>query len=187
MNSPKFPIAPLIAPLVTFSLAESSAPRARRTTVRRLATALAAIAISLGFAAAAKAEIMVCNDIDAPIHVAFAYPDQDGVTASGWWNVESNSCQRVDFQFRGGMLYYAANSDSYRDGRATSRDHWGNKERLFVTRAKFDFDNAERSRRGTRPEMFSSYELPPSYQGKPATITFHFVHGSTTISASTGK
>ena len=150
-------------------------------TARRLATAAAAVAISLVFGSAAKAGIMVCNDIGAPIHVAFGYPAQDGVTASGWWNVEPGECQPVDFQLQGATLYYSANSDGYRDGRMTTRDHWGNKERLFVTRAKFDFDNADRSHRGSRAEMFSAYEVPPSYLGKPMAITFHFVHGSTTI------
>jgi uncharacterized membrane protein len=165
----------------------TAAFRTSHATARRLATVTTAVAISLILGAAAKADIMVCNDIAAPIHVAFAYPDRDGFTASGWWNIESNECQRVDFQFQGPTLYYSADSDGYRDGRATSRDHWGNKEKLFVTRTKFDFDNADRSRRGTRAELFSSYEIPPSYLGKPTAITFHFIHGSTNINISTGK
>jgi uncharacterized membrane protein len=144
-------------------------------------TAATAIAAFLILVSAAKADVVVCNDIGAPIHVAFAYQARDGFTASGWWNVEVNECRPVDFLFDGDTLYYSANSDGYRDGRMTSRDHWGNKRELFVTRAKFDFDNADRSRRGTRPEMFSSYEVPQGFVGKPATITFHFVHGSTTI------
>jgi len=148
---------------------------------KSLTTAATAIAAFLILGSVAKADVVVCNDIDAPIHVAFAYQAQDGFTASGWWNVEANECRPVDFLFDGSTLYYSADSDRYRDGRMISRDHWGNKRELFVTRAKFDFDNADRSRRGTRPEMFSLYDIPQGYLGKPATITFHFVHGSTTI------
>ena len=143
--------------------------------------AATAIAAFLILGSAAKADVVVCNDIRAPIHVAFAYQARDGVTASGWWNVEANECRPVDFLFEGSAFYYSANSDSYRDGREVSRDHWGNKEMLFVTKTKFDFDDAAHSRRGTRPQMFSTYEIPQSFQGKPATITLHFVHGSTTI------
>jgi uncharacterized membrane protein len=148
---------------------------------KSLTAAAAAIATFLMLGSAAKADIVVCNDIDAQIHVAFAYQARDGFAAAGWWNVEANECRPVDFLFDGATLYYSANSDRYRDGRAINRDHWGNKEELFVTRAKFDFDNAERSRRGTRPEMFSLYDIPQAYLGKSTTITFHFVHGSTTI------
>jgi len=143
--------------------------------------AATAIAAFLVLGSAAKADIVVCNDIEAPIHVAFAYQARDGITAAGWWNVDANECRPVDFLFEGTTLYYSANSDGYRDGRMMSRDHWGNKEELFVTKAKFDFDNAERSRRYTRPQMFSPYEVPQGFVGKPATITLHFVHGSTTI------
>jgi uncharacterized membrane protein len=148
---------------------------------KSLTAAMAVTAFLVLGSAAKAANIVVCNDIRAPIHVAFAYQAQGGFTAAGWWNVEPNECQPVDFVFEGATLYYAANSDGYRDGRMTSRDHWGNKEELFVTRAKFDFDNAERSRRSTRPEMFSSYEIPQGFAGKPATVTLHFVHGSTSI------
>jgi uncharacterized membrane protein len=145
-------------------------------------TAAAAIATFLVLGSAAKADIVVCNDIGAPIHVAFAYPAQGGgFTAAGWWNVEPNECHPVDFLLDGPALYYSANSDGYRDGRMTSRDHWGNKEELFVPKTKFDFDNAERIRRSARPEMFSSYEIPQGFTGKPTTITLHFVHGSTSI------
>lgn len=153
-------------------------------TLCRLVTATAALAMSLGLATEANAEIMVCNDFQAMIHVAFAYPGGEGFTAAGWWDVKPNDCQRVDFEFQGASLYYAANSDSYRDGRETSRDHWGNKERLFVTKTKFNFDHAETDRRGAKSEMFSAYQIPAVHLGKPATITLHFVHGSTTINVS---
>jgi len=155
-------------------------------TSKTLTAAATAFAAFFVLASAAKADVVICNDIRAPIHVAFAYQDRDGFTASGWWNVEGNECRPVDFLFDGDTLYYSANSDGYRDGRETSRDHWGNKRELFVTRAKFGFENADRSRRGTRPEMFSSYDVPQAYLGKPTKITFHFVHGSTSITI-TGK
>jgi uncharacterized membrane protein len=177
----------LVATLRTFAFVRPLARHASHAAMRRLVTATTTIAIFLVLGSVAEADITVCNDIRAPIHVAFANQAEDGFSASGWWNVEPNDCKPVDFPFEGAVLYYSADSDEYRDGRATSRDHWGNKVRLFVTRTRFDFDNAERSRRGTRAEMFSSYEVPPSYLGKPAAITLHFTHGSTTINVKAGK
>jgi uncharacterized membrane protein len=162
-------------------------PIGSHAAMRRGAAVTTAIAAFLVLGSAAKADIVVCNEISAPIHVAFADQVQDSLNASGWWSVEPNDCQPVDFQFQGTTLYYSADSDGYKDGRATSRDHWGNKTKLFVTKSKFVFDGADRSRRGTKAQMFSSYEVPPSYSGKPISMTFHFTHGSTSISVKAAK
>lgn len=155
--------------------------------MRRPAIATIAIAAFLSFGSAAQADIIVCNDFRARIHVAFAYQDQRNFPAAGWWSVGPNSCQTIDFSFQGSTLYYAADSDDYKDGRATNHDHWGNKVKLFVAERKFDFDNADSPRRGTVAKMFSSYDIPPQFSGKPVTITFHFVSGSTTINAKTSE
>jgi uncharacterized membrane protein len=129
----------------------------------------------------AKADVTVCNDFRAPIHVVFAYPDHDDFTATGWWNVGSNSCQTADFVFQGNDLYYAADSDDYKDGRFTKHDHWGNKVKLFVNKDNFKSDNAKHSRRGAKAEMFSLVQVSQPDPAKPPKITFHFMPGKTSI------
>ena len=135
----------------------------------------------------AKAEISVCNDFHARIHVAFAYQNQRNIPASGWWTVEPNVCQTVDFAFQGDALYYAADSEDYKDGDKTSRDHWGNKIKLFVADAKFDFDDAQSPRNGATGKSFSLYEIPPQFLGKPAKLVFHFGGGKTDITITVNK
>jgi uncharacterized membrane protein len=150
-----------------------------------MAACLAAILVLPGLGLAAQAEIIVCNDFRVPIAAAFARQVQGSFVAAGWWRVAANDCQPAEFPFESTTLYYAADSDNYPDGRNTSRDHWGSNVRLFVTSQKFNFDGADRPRRGANAEMFTAYEIPPQHLGKPATITFHFVHGSTTINITT--
>ena len=149
--------------------------------MRCLASAAAAIAAVLFLGSTARADISVCNDFVAPIHVAFAYQVQGNFTAAGWWSVDPNKCADADFSFQGATLYYAADFGLYKTGRRTAHDHWGNKTKLFVTSKKFTFDNAGQRRRGARSEMFSQIELTTQQQANPVTITFHFVQGSTTI------
>lgn len=76
----------------------------------------AATAAILSFGSAARADISVCNDFVATIHVALAYPNGDKFTAAGWWNVDSNKCVDVNFSFSGDALYYSADSNNYRQG-----------------------------------------------------------------------
>ena len=70
--------------------------------MRRLATATSIIAAFLLVGSAARADIMVCNDFHAPIHVAFASQDKGHFNAAGWWTVAPKACHAVDFAFRGG-------------------------------------------------------------------------------------
>jgi uncharacterized membrane protein len=155
--------------------------------MNRVATIPASVGAFLLLGSIAQADIVVCNDFHAPIHVALAYGDQDSFTAAGWWSAEPNGCQAVDFNFKGTTLYYAANSDPYKEGRSTKHDHWGNKLKLFVSNQKFNSDHADRSRRGTRVEMFSSADISQSASGKVPKITLRFHSGGTTINVASGK
>jgi uncharacterized membrane protein len=94
--------------------------------MRCLATATSIIAAFLLRGSAAPADIVVCNDFRAPIHLAFASQDKGRFNAAGWWTVAPKACHTVDFAFRGATLYYTAgDSDSYQDGSETSKVHWG--------------------------------------------------------------
>ncbi|MGO9358435.1 MAG: tetratricopeptide repeat protein [Xanthobacteraceae bacterium] len=133
----------------------------------------------LGTASGTASEISICNDFSVRIYVAFAYQAQGGFTAAGWWGADPNKCEPADFSFPGATLYYTADSDEYKNGSDTVHEHWGNDTDLNVISEKFNFDNAQQKRGGTRSEKFSSIELTPQQQGKPVVITFHFSPGHT--------
>ncbi len=154
--------------------------------MRRLATATSMIAAFLLLGSAARADIMVCNDFRAPIHVAFASKNKGGFSAAGWWTVAPKDCQAVNFAFRGATLFYTADSDSYQVGNAVGQNHWGNVVQLFVTSEDFKLDNADVSRDGAKAEKFSLAEIPPLFGGNPVTITIHFSQGSVTVNAAAG-
>jgi uncharacterized membrane protein len=149
--------------------------------MHRLAATATIVATLLFAGSAAGADISVCNEFHARIHVAFGYQNQRNIPASGWWVIEPNVCDKVEYFFQGSTIYYTAESDDYQDGSATSHDHWGNKISLFVTNTRFDVDDAQAPRSGATTKMFSLYEIPPQYLGKPASIAFHFRSRNTDI------
>lgn len=144
-------------------------------------TTLAVVSI-IATSPAAMADISVCNEFRARVHVALAYEDSSGFHSAGWWSVDPNACRDIDFSFQSSTLYFTANSDSYREGRQTMTYHWGNKKELFVGSKDFRFDDADRRRRGGKPAMFSFATLSPQLQSKPVTITIRFALGGTTTS-----
>lgn len=146
----------------------------------RFATLTTASVFSLGFYAAAYADIVACNNFRAPICLALAYDSDGGVASAGWWRLEPNSCRDIDFAFKGASLYNTADSEPYKDGGKTYRDHWGNKKELFVSSKDFKTNEAHRRWRGAKPMMFSQTELSPQQQAKPVVITYHFTPGRTT-------
>jgi uncharacterized membrane protein len=150
--------------------------------MRRLTSVASAIVGLLLLDAAPGSEISICNGFAVRIYVALAFQDQGNFTAAGWWSVDPNKCEPADFSFQGATLYYAADSDQYKQGSGMAQEHWGNKTNLYVSTQKFNFDNAESNRSNTKGEMFSSIELTAQQQTTPVTITFHFVPGNTTTS-----
>ena len=153
----------------------------------RCLTLCATIAALVVAASEAKADMSVCNDFHTRIRVAFAYQNQSKMPASGWWSVAPNACHPVDFAFQGKTLYYAADSDDYLDGKATSRDHWGNKVKLYVGDTRFDFDDAQSAHGDATTEDFSALEIQQQYLGKPMSIVFHFASGKSTMTVTGNK
>ena len=143
------------------------------------------IAFLLAPAGAAKADITICNDFGATVHVALAYPDHDDYAASGWWTVEPRACKPAEFAFQGTELYYTADSNQYKAGRATKTDHWGDKLKLFVSRKDFKSDAANQRRAGAKPEMFGVVQVARPNPASNPTITFHFKPGGTSINVKT--
>jgi uncharacterized membrane protein len=148
--------------------------------MQRFVMRIAAIVMLIAPTSAAYADIMVCNDFRARVRVAFAFEGPSGIASAGWWVVEPNACKDVDFAFTGGSFYYAADSDSYKEGGSNMRDHWGNKKELFVPSKDFKTDDAGRKRRDTKPVKFSEVRLSEQQQSKPVLITLRFSSGTTT-------
>jgi uncharacterized membrane protein len=150
----------------------------------RLASPACAIAALLLFGAPAAAQVKICNEFVATIHVAFARQDHNGYTAVGWWNVPKGVCQTTTYTLQGGdTLHYAADSDGYRSAGGTRRDHWGNAVKLFVGSKDFNYTNAEKSRSGAKAEMFGTFTAPakPAIEPPPVAATLHFKPGGTSV------
>jgi len=148
----------------------------------QLAKIASAIAALLLFGSAARADIRICNEFPATIHVALAGADNGSYAAAGWWTVSENACQDVvGFTVQGDTIYYSADSDDYKSGRDTKRDHWGNKLQLFVSEKKFDFTDADKPRRGAKAQMFSSATMSQQPPSKDVAITLHFKQNGTSI------
>lgn len=140
------------------------------------------ILVQLVLCSAALADISVCNSFRIPVRVALAYQDDNGYHAAGWWAVDPNACRDIDFQFQGSTIYYTADSNLYKEGGKTVRDHWGNKKELFVPSKDFNFDRVDQARRDAKPAMFSSFSLTAEQKSKPVAITIRFTSGNTMIS-----
>ena len=137
--------------------------------------------------AAAGSDISVCNGFATRVYVAFADQNQGNFTAAGWWSVDPNKCESADFAFSGATLYYAADSDQFRQGNNTVSDHWGGGTSLYISSQKFNIDNAQLNRSGAKSENFSSIQLTPQQQANPVSIVFHFVPGNTKIDVTIKK
>jgi uncharacterized membrane protein len=150
--------------------------------MKLILSAMLAIVAQVALSSAALADISVCNSFRTRVRVAFAYEDSNGFHAAGWWAVDPNACRNVDFPFQGSILYYTAESDSYREGRKTFHNTWGNEKELFVPRKDFNFDYADHRRRGAKATMFSLARVSEQLQSKPIEITLSFTSGSTSVS-----
>jgi len=148
--------------------------------MQRFVMRIAAFVLLLAPMSAAYADIVVCNDFRVRVRVALAFEGPSGIASAGWWSVEPNACKDIDFAFPGASFYYAADSDSYKEGGSSMRDHWGNKKELFVPTKDFKTDDAGRKRRDAKPVKFSEVRLSELQQSKPVVITLRFSSGTTT-------
>jgi uncharacterized membrane protein len=144
-------------------------------------SAVLAIAAQVALSSATLADISICNDFRARIRAALAQEEAGAFRAAGWWAVDPNACRDIDFPFQGAVLYYTADSDTYREGNKTLRDHWGNKQELFVGNKDFKFTNAEKRQPNAKPAKFSLVSVSEKLQAKPVVIVIRFTSGSTTV------
>jgi uncharacterized membrane protein len=142
---------------------------------------LAASTIWIFLGSGAQAGTTICNKYPLPIHVALASAAGGSYSASGWWTVAPNACDGVDFALQGNTIYYAGDSDSFVKDGVSQHFHWGAKVQLYVSSDKFNFTGAEKSRSGTKPEMFDAADVSLNPQPKVTaiTITFTETQGST--------
>lgn len=82
-------------------LARQTADRLRRTLrrgVRQLGTpwlVLVLLAIIVGGAAPALADLKLCNSTESRVGVAIGYQDKEGWATEGWWNIASQTCETL--------------------------------------------------------------------------------------------
>ncbi len=149
--------------------------------MRHFATIAAAIAALLGLGSAARANISVCNEYSATIHVALANQVSGSYTATGWWTVPKSACQDVDFTLQSPTFFYVAVSDD--------NEHWGNKVQLYVSTkmtGKFNYTNADKRRSGAKAEMFGSATMGQDQSlAKLATLTLHIKNDGSSIEFTT--
>ena len=97
--------------------------------VLRSATAACAIGLICMFAVpSAKADIIFCNDFPHLVYVAIAYPQTDNSNSwisRGWLNVGTGDCTQFDTALHVNILYYRAESVSYRQGGHSVKNIWG--------------------------------------------------------------
>jgi uncharacterized membrane protein len=84
-----------------------------------LSLGLCAIALTLGLAGAARADLRVCNDTDVLAGVAIGYRAEAGWVTEGWWHIESGSCKTLIEGALKSRYYYLYAEDAQRGGRWT--------------------------------------------------------------------
>ena len=150
--------------------------------MHRLASLACVIAGLLLSGSPAAAQVNICNEFVATIHVALARQDHNGYAAVGWWDVPKGLARPPPTRSRAATpSNYAANSDGYKGAGGTRRDYWGNAVKLFVDSKDFNFTNAEKTRPGAKAEMFGSFTAPakPAIEPPPVAATLHFKPGGT--------
>lgn len=148
----------------------------------RLAVSPLALAAVLAAAAPARADVVVCNDLQAALHVAIAYQDAGSVTSHGWWRVEGRQCRELPFSPLD--FFYAAESEQYWEGGKIVQHTWGRGRRLFVGSGKwhqFKLARAEQARQGAREIGFTSFAVGEAHRAKPHVVTIRFRPGTTTV------
>ena len=86
------------------------------TLLRLSATAVLVLAACLLSAAAAKADLRLCNRTDSLIGVSIGYKTEAGWKTEGWWNIEANACEALLAGALSSRYYYVYAIDYDRGG-----------------------------------------------------------------------
>jgi len=60
-----------------------------------LASALAALPLTISSTGPAAADFRLCNNTSSRVGIAIGYKDADGWTTEGWWNLPARTCETV--------------------------------------------------------------------------------------------
>ena len=107
----------------------------------RIAT-FALVAVSLGAATDARAEIQFCNKFPQKVFVAIAYPQDDQSWISrGWIEVDTGDCAEFDSALHPSTIYYRGESVPYRNASGASVTRvWSNSAHQFAIWEKDNFN-----------------------------------------------
>jgi uncharacterized membrane protein len=95
---------------------------------------LFSLAVLLGFAGEARADLRICNNTPNRVGVSIGYRDPQGWVTEGWFNLKANSCEAVlkgDLNFK---YYYIYALDYDRGGEWGGASFMCTREREFSVR-----------------------------------------------------
>ncbi len=105
------------------------------------AATFALVAVGLGAATGARAEIQFCNKFPQKVFVAIAYPQADQSWISrGWLEIDTGDCAEFDSALHPTSIYYRGESAPYRNASGASVTRvWSNSARQFAIWEKDNF------------------------------------------------
>jgi hypothetical protein len=121
--------------------------------------AIALVAVGLGAATGARAEIQFCNNFPQKVYVAIAYPQSDQSWISrGWLEIDTGNCAEFDSALHPSTLYYRGESVPYHNARGASVTNvWSAPGRQYAIWEKdnFNYWNAQERVLNSTLEDFS--------------------------------
>lgn len=119
--------------------------RMRRQLRARLLATAAVLAMT---AAAARADLKLCNSTESRIGVAIGYQDKDGWATEGWWNVGSQTCESLLKGAVPSRFIYVYAVDYDRGGEWVGKNFMCTSDKSFAIRGVQDCPNRGYKRTG---------------------------------------
>lgn len=107
-------------------------PRLRKLVLSVLA--LAPLALVIGAATPAQADLRICNMTGARVGVALGYRDAQGWMTEGWWNIDERKCETLLRGPLAGRFYYVYALDYSGGGEWGGRSFLCTRDREFSIR-----------------------------------------------------
>jgi len=99
-----------------------------------LASAFAALALTISSTGPAAADFRLCNNTSSRVGIAIGYKDADGWTTEGWWNLPARTCETV---LKGNLVaryYYVYAIDYDRGGEWMGQAYMCTRDKEFTIR-----------------------------------------------------
>lgn len=100
----------------------------------RLVRALLPLALLLGSATAAHADLRMCNTTGSRVGVAIGYRDAQGWVTEGWWNLAPRACETLLRGTLAARFYYVHAVDYDKGGEWTGKSVMCTRNKEFTIR-----------------------------------------------------